>query len=335
MDALLQVENLSVAYRRDGTAFRAVDGVDLAVPPGVMLGLVGESGCGKSTLARALMGVLPGNARIASGRIALAGEDLLALAPAARRALLWREIAFVPQTAMNALDPVYRLRDQMREVLVDRGGLSRADADRRAAELFAAVGLDPRRLNDFPHQFSGGMRQRAAIALALALDPKLVIADEPVTALDVIVQRQVLDTLRALGRDLGLSAIIVTHDISVVAYLSSLTAVMYAGRIVETGPTDALTRAPAHPYTMGLMNASPDLERAAELLVPIEGAPPDLRDPPRGCRFAPRCPFALDACRETDPAMVAVGEGHRAACLRAGEAAALRAQAKEGATWRK
>jgi len=332
VSTLLAVDNLSVAYRRDGRAIRAVDGVDLTLPAGVMLGLVGESGCGKSTLARALMGVLPGNARIAGGSIRLAGEDLLAMAPAARRARLWRDISFVPQTAMNALDPVYRLRDQMREVLTERGGLPRAAADRRAEELFGAVGLDPRRLEDFPHQFSGGMRQRATIAMALALSPKLIIADEPVTALDVIVQRQVLDTLRALGRDLGLSAIIVTHDISVVAYLCSLTAVMYAGRIVEYGPTAALTRAPAHPYTMGLMNASPDLDRAVETLVAIDGAPPDLSRPPRGCRFAPRCRFALPACRESEPAAVAVGDQHRSACLRAGEAPALRAAAGRART---
>jgi peptide/nickel transport system ATP-binding protein len=333
MSALLTVDNLSVSYRRDGAAIRAVDGVDLTVPAGVMLGLVGESGCGKSTLARALMGVLPGNARIEGGSICLDGEDLLAIAPEQRRERLWRDISFVPQTAMNALDPVYRLRDQMREVLIERGGMARAAADRRAVELFGAVGLNSSRLNDFPHQFSGGMRQRAAIAMALALSPKLIIADEPVTALDVIVQRQVLDTLRALGRDLDLAAIIVTHDISVVAYLCSVTAVMYAGRIVEYGPTQALTCAPAHPYTMGLMNASPDLYRAAEPLVPIEGAPPDLAQPPPGCRFAPRCPFALPACRETDPEAIAVGEGHRAACLRAGEAGSLRELARKAATW--
>jgi len=333
MSALLAVDNLSVSYRRNGAAIRAVDGVDLTVPAGAMLGLVGESGCGKSTLARALMGVLPGNARIEGGSIHLAGEDLLAIAPEKRRERLWRDISFVPQTAMNALDPVYRLRDQMREVLIERGGMARAAADRRAEELFGAVGLNPRRLEDFPHQFSGGMRQRAAIAMALALSPKLIIADEPVTALDVVVQRQVLDTLRALGRDLGLSAIIVTHDISVVAYLCGITAVMYAGRIVEYGPTQALTSAPAHPYTMGLMNASPDLYRVGEPLVPIDGAPPDLAHPPPGCRFAPRCPFALPACRETDPEAFAVGEGHRAACLRAGEADSLRELARKAATW--
>ena len=226
MTALLEVTDLTVTYRTASGLARAVDGVDLAVPPGAMLGLVGESGCGKTTLACALMGVLPGNARVASGQIALDGIDLLALSPRARRDKLWREISFIPQSAMNSLDPVYRLRNQLREVLCRRGGLSKSTADIRADDLFASVGLNPARLADYPHQFSGGMRQRAAIALALALSPKLVIADEPVTALDVIVQRQVLDTMRGLADRLGLATIFVTHDISVVAYLCDLTAVM-------------------------------------------------------------------------------------------------------------
>jgi peptide/nickel transport system ATP-binding protein len=328
MGELLRVEDLAVAYRLGGVSVEAVDGVALRLEAGTMLGLVGESGCGKTTLARALMGVLPGNARITRGRVLLDGRDLVALPRAERRARLWRELSFVPQTAMNALDPVYRLRDQMREVLCRRGGLGVAKADARAADLFRAVGLDPKRLMDYPHQFSGGMRQRASIALALALQPKLVIADEPVTALDVIVQRQVLDTIRNLSLELGLSAIIVTHDISVVAYLCSMIAVMYAGRIVEWGPTERVMEAPAHPYTMGLMNASPDLANAGEELLPIEGAPPNLAQPPQGCRFAPRCMFAERACGETDPAMAALATDHSAACLRAGEASELRRQAR-------
>jgi peptide/nickel transport system ATP-binding protein len=328
MAELLAVEDLAVAYRLGATSIQAVDGVCLRLEAGTMLGLVGESGCGKTTLARALMGVLPGNARIARGSVRLEGRDLVALSPGERRKLLWRELSFVPQTAMNALDPVYRLRDQMREVLCRRGGLSTGAADRRAAELFEAVGLDPKRLRDYPHQFSGGMRQRASIALALALRPKLVIADEPVTALDVIVQRQVLDTIRSLSLELGLSAIIVTHDISVVAYLCSMIAVMYAGRIVEWGPTARVMAEPAHPYTMGLMNASPDLASATEELLPIEGSPPNLAHPPQGCRFAPRCAFAERACLETDPAMAELAADHSAACLRAREAGELRLQSR-------
>ena len=333
MTALLDVSDLAVTYRTARGLTHAVDGVDLAVPPGAMLGLVGESGCGKTTLARALMGVLPGNARIARGRVALNGIDLLTLSPRDRRAKLWREISFIPQSAMNSLDPVYRLRSQMREVLCRRGGLSRADADRRADGLFASVGLNPARLADFPHQFSGGMRQRAAIALALALSPKLVIADEPVTALDVIVQRQVLDTMRELGERLGLATIFVTHDISVVAYLCGITAVMYAGRVVEVGPTADVLARPAHPYTMGLMNAFPDLEGPDQALAPIRGSPPDLHDPPIGCRFAPRCPFAVQACLEAYPAVQHVAPGHTAACHRTAEALALRAMAKAPEVW--
>ena len=333
MTPLLQVTDLAVTYRTAHGLAHAVAGVDLDVPHGATLGLVGESGCGKTTLARALMGVLPGNARVARGRIALDGTDLLTLPAAARRAKLWREISFIPQSAMNSLDPVYRLRAQMREVLCRRGGLSRAAADARAAELFASVGLSPARLADYPHQFSGGMRQRAAIALALALSPKLIIADEPVTALDVIVQRQVLDTMRELGERLGLATVFVTHDISVVAYLCSVTAVMYAGRMVEYGPTAEVLARPAHPYTMGLMNAFPDLEGPQQTLAPIAGSPPDLHDPPPGCRFAPRCPFAIEPCLHTDPASQAVAEGHAAACHRAPEAATLRAAARAPEVW--
>jgi peptide/nickel transport system ATP-binding protein len=238
---------------------------------------------------------------------------------------------------MNSLDPVYRLRAQMREVLCGRGGFSRAAADARAEQLFAAVGLGVERLEGYPHQFSGGMRQRAAIALALALQPKLVIADEPVTALDVIVQRQVLDMLGAVGREMGVAAIFVTHDISVVAYLCSITAVMYAGRIVEYGPTDDVLARPAHPYTMGLMNAFPDLESAADELAPIEGSPPDLHRPPWGCRFAARCPFVEEKCRTGYPQAATIAQGnspgHWAACWRTDEAASLRLAATKAATW--
>ncbi len=333
MADLLSVTGLTVTYRTPTGLSHAVDGVDLTVPAGAMLGLVGESGCGKTTLARALMGVMPGNARVAQGEVRLAGVDLLALSPARRRALLWRDISFVPQSSMNSLDPVYRLRTQMREVLCGRGGLSRADADRRAAELFTAVGMNPARLDDFPHQFSGGMRQRAAIALALALRPKLVIADEPVTALDVIVQRQVLDSLRSLSTELGVAAIFVTHDISVVAYLCDITAVMYAGRIIEYGPTEDVLARPAHPYTMGLMNAFPDLEGPDQVLAPIDGTPPDLHMPPPGCRFAARCPFAEPVCLTDYPSTTVVAAGHSAACHRVAEAAGLRVAALEVGTW--
>ncbi len=329
---LLSVRGLQVHYRSRAGTVRAVDGADLDVPAGSIVGLVGESGCGKSTLGRALMGVLPDAASIAGGSIGFEGRDVLTLPQAERRALRWRRMAFVPQTAMNALDPVQRLSAQMLEVLRDRGGLGKAAALTRAAELFRLVGLDPTRLSDYPHQFSGGMRQRASIALALALDPALVIADEPVTALDVIVQRQVLDVMRDLQARLGIAMILVTHDMAVVAYACDRVAVMYAGRIVESGPAAEVLERPLHPYTMGLTHAFPDVHGGGSALVPIEGAPPVLIDPPEGCRFAPRCPFAVDRCRTETPGLVATGD-HAVACFRAEEAPTLRQAAAEPRTW--
>jgi peptide/nickel transport system ATP-binding protein len=330
---LLSVRGFAVHYATRAGAVRAVDGVDLDVFPGGIVGLVGESGCGKSTLGRAIMGVLPETASIAAGSVIFEGRDLVKLPETERRALRWRRMAFIPQTAMNALDPVQRLRAQLLEVLRERGGQSRGEALPRAAELFRMVGLDPARLSDYPHQFSGGMRQRASIALALALEPALVIADEPVTALDVIVQRQVLDVLRGLQARLGLAMILVTHDMAVVAYACDRVAVMYAGRIVESGPAAEVLERPLHPYTMGLAHAFPDVHGGGAELVPIDGVPPVLIDPPPGCRFAPRCPFAVPHCHAEQPPSVHYGADHAAACWRAAEAPALRTAAAKSATW--
>lgn len=329
---LLSVRDLQVHYTTSAGTVRAVDGVDLDIPAGSITGLVGESGCGKSTLARALMGVLPGTGRIAGGSITFEGRDLVTLSERERRALRWRRMSFVPQSAMNALDPVQRLRAQMLEVLCERGAMPRPAAHARAEMLMRLVGLDPLRLSDYPHQFSGGMRQRASIALALALEPALVIADEPVTALDVIVQRQVLDVLRELQHRLNLAMILVTHDMAVIAYACDRAAVMYAGKLVESGPVAAVLEAPFHPYTMGLTHAFPDVHDAVAL-VPIEGTPPSLLDPPPGCRFADRCPFAEARCRTVQPPLVAVAPDHLAACWRSATAADLRAMAAHPQTW--
>ena len=237
---------------------------------------------------------------------------------------------------MSSLDPVYTVGAQLVEVLTKRGNASRGAARARAAELFELVGLSESRLADYPHQFSGGMRQRAAIAMALALKPSLLLADEPVTALDVIVQRQILDMLRALQQRLGLSMVLVTHDISVVAYLCDDVVVMYAGQVIESGPVREVLARPRHPYTMGLRNAFPDLMSDALELVPIGGSPPDLGDPPPGCRFAPRCPFALAACT-TSAALIGNGgkQVHASACLRDDEADSLRKAAMDPATWQR
>jgi peptide/nickel transport system ATP-binding protein len=329
---LLSVRDLRIAFRTANGEAQAVDGVSFDVRQAEMVGLVGESGCGKTTVARALTGVMAANARIVAGNIVFTGHDILTDTPEQQRALRWREIAFVPQSAMNSLDPVYRVERQMREVLA-RGGIRGRPAGERMVALLDMVGLQPEVLRLFPHQLSGGMRQRVAIAMALALDPLLVVADEPVTALDVIVQREVLDTLRDLQRRLRLAVIMITHDISVVAYCCDSIVVMYAGQVVESGPSATVLGQPAHPYTMGLCNAFPDLERAADLLVPIQGSPPDPGDTPAGCRFAPRCPFALDRCTQEAPPLRELATGHLAACWRDTEAAALRPRAAEAATW--
>ena len=333
MVALLSIRNLSVHYRTDRGITRAVDGASFDVPEGQIVGLVGESGCGKTTVARAITGIMPKNASFAGGRIEFQGEDLLTASPGRLKDHRWRDISFIPQSAMNSLDPVYRVGAQIREVLVRRGGIDKRKADRRAVELFEMVGLDAGRLRDYPHQFSGGMRQRAAIALALALNPRLVIADEPVTALDVIVQRQVLDTLKTLQGRFNLSVILVTHDISVIAYACDRVVVMYAGQVIEAGPTAEVLAEPRHPYTMGLYNAFPDLTSSVADLASINGSPPDLSQPLTGCRFAPRCPFVLESCRIEGALSMTGDYGRQAACLRTAEAESLRRRAKEPQTW--
>ena len=330
---LLSVRGLAVDYATKGGTMHAVGRGTFDVEAGKVVGLVGESGCGKTTLARSLTGVLARNASITSGQIMFEGRDLVTMSERDRRELLWRRISFVPQSSMNSLDPVYRVGDQMLEVLRLRGGLDRRAADARTDELFAMVGLDAGRKREYPHQFSGGMRQRAGIALALALNPSLLIADEPVTALDVIVQRQVLDTLKDLQARLGVSVILVTHDISVVAYVCDEVVVMYAGEVVEAGRAEDVLERPRHPYTMGLTNAFPDLERARDTLAPIAGSPPDLRFPPQGCRFAARCPFALPICHAEPPPLEQGADCHASACWRSAEADDLSVSARNPAIW--
>jgi peptide/nickel transport system ATP-binding protein len=333
-DNLLSVQDLKVSYQVPAGRVDAVDGASFDVPRGTIVGLVGESGCGKTTVARALTRVMADNASITGGRIMFDGRDIAAVSERQMNALRWRDIAFIPQSAMNSLDPVYTVEYQLNEVLRRRGNLGAREARKRCEELFEMVGIETSRLVDFPHQFSGGMRQRVAIALALALNPKLVIADEPVTALDVIVQRQILDQLRELQKMLGISVILVTHDISVVAYICDRTVVMYAGRIAEAGPMAATLTVPAHPYTMGLRNAFPDLKGAASgTLTPIEGAPPNLAAPPPGCRFAPRCPFALEVCVAGSPPLRVFAQDREVACHRADEAPMLRELAARTETW--
>ncbi len=268
---MLEIKNLSINYIGKDSITKAVENVSLNISKGELLGIVGESGSGKTTLVRSIMGVNPPSAQISSGKIIYNNKTIIdSEGDFITGDYKWREIAFIPQSAMNSLDPVYRVIDQMREILIIRGNYNKKDADKKSEELFKLVGLEKNRLRDFPHQFSGGMKQRVAIAMALALDPKIVIADEPVTALDVIVQRQILDLFNDLRDKLDLSIILVTHDVSVVAYLCQNVAVMYAGEVVEKGAVKLILENPFHPYTMGLNNAFPDLHSTDNFLVPID-----------------------------------------------------------------
>jgi len=299
---------------------RALEKVSLGLNAGEIVGLAGESGCGKSTVVHSIIRVLPKNATIAGGAIQLNGTDLLPLDAGAVRRLRWREISVVPQSAMDALDPVMRIEDQFFMVAknADRK-LGKKKIRERAAELFERVGLNPARLREYPHQFSGGMKQRVIIALSLFFNPGVVLMDEPVTALDVIVQNQILNLVRDLQRELNMSILLVTHDISVIAKLCRQTVVMYAGKVVETGRTAQVLVSPLHPYTLGLKRSFPNIYERNRKLISIPGAPPSLLHPPPGCLFIERCPFAFDRCRSEEPELREI-EPHRfAACHMGGE----------------
>ncbi len=331
--SILSIRGLKVNYETQDGTVQAVDDVSLDIQEAQQLGLIGESGCGKTTLLKAIVQVLPRNGRIASGEILFKGMDLLRLPAAEMRQLRWREIATIPQASMDSLNPVQRVGKQLIKLLTVRGGLDKRAAHRRAVELFDLVGLDTGRLMHYPHEFSGGMKQRAVIAMALALNPSLLIADEPVTALDVIVQHQILEVLRRLQDELNLTVMLITHDISVVAQVCDSVSVMYAGQIVEQADAKPFFQSPAHPYSLGLQQAFPNLVRPRDVLVSIEGYPPDLRQPPPGCRFAERCPFVLEACHQTDPVLENVGDNRTAACLRSNEMDVLRQQAEDPTLW--
>ena len=333
-EPLLSVRNLSVEYRTQSGTVYAVDDVSLDIQAGQQLGVIGESGCGKTTLMRALVQVLPRNGRITGGEVYFKGRNLLELSPAEMRDTRWQEIATIPQASMDSLDPVRRVGQQLEKLLKVRGGLSSRQASERATMLFELVGLDPERLSHYPHEFSGGMKQRAIIAMALSLNPSLLIADEPVTALDVIVQHQILEVLKHLQEELNLTVLLITHDISVVAQLCNEVSVMYAGRIVERAAAETFFQEPNHPYSLGLQQAYPNLLQPRDTLISIEGYPPDLRQPPSGCRFAQRCPLALEECRAEDPALREIAPGHLAACLRSDEMDTLRGQAEDPLFWR-
>ncbi len=332
-DTLLDVRDLAIHYRTGAGPVQAVDGIDFTVAPGEALGLVGESGCGKTTAAKAMLKLLPPNGLIPRGRIDFAGRDLVPLTGEAMRRVRWKEIAWISQAAMNALDPVYRVGDQILEAMQAHIRIDRREGWARAEDLFRAVGIDPSRLRAYPHEMSGGMKQRAVIAMAMALEPQLLIADEPTTALDVVTQAQILSRLARLRRERGMALLFITHDISVVVQTCDRVAVMYGGRIMETGPVRQVFGAPFHPYTMGLTNAFPTLEGAQRELISIPGTPPDLLNPPAGCRFAERCPFATDRCRAEEPEAHRVGEGRLSACHYPERVEEFRRTAATNAAW--
>ncbi len=301
---LLSVSDLRVYFDTDAGPVRAVDGISFEIRSGETLALVGESGCGKSVSAMAILRLIatpPG--RFASGSIHFHGEDLLRVDDARIRAVRGAEIAMIFQEPMTSLNPVYTIGDQIVEAIELHQGLEREEAREHARLALARVGipLPERRLDEYPHQMSGGMRQRAMIAMALACNPKLLIADEPTTALDVTIQAQILDLLRDLRRDYGMSILLITHDLGVVAEMAHRVVVMYAGKIAETAPVGALFERPRHPYTAGLFHSIPKLHKREDRLRPIEGVVPDALSMPPGCRFHPRCPFAMDICRREEP----------------------------------
>jgi len=310
---LLVVDDLKTYFKVGSGTVHAVDGVSFRLDHGEALGIAGESGCGKTTTALSLVRILPANATIVSGSISLMGIDLVPKSENALRRYRWREISIVFQGAMNALNPVRRIRDQIAEPIEERLGESPKAARKRAGDLLELVGIPRKRGDAYPHQLSGGMRQRAMIAMALACDPALVIGDEPTTALDVMIQAQILQLLEELRTKLGLSLILITHDLSVIAETCDRVMVMYAGRVAEEGPVDEVFHRPRHPYTQKLMAAFPNIHADRRTLDVIPGAPPDLLDPPPGCRFAPRCPFVMQVCREVVPPETTFA-GVRVAC---------------------
>jgi peptide/nickel transport system ATP-binding protein len=316
-DTLLELRGLAVEY---GTV-RAVDGVDLEIRPGEIVGLAGESGSGKSTVANAAMQILRPPAHIVAGQVLFRGEDLVGKSAEELRRFRWRNVSMVFQSAMNALNPVMRVGDQFVDMMRAHERISKQRALVRAGELLALVGIDRRRVRAYPHELSGGMRQRVLIAMALALGPELIILDEPTTALDVVVQREILQQLEGLKRDFGFAVLFITHDLSLLLEFADRIAIMYAGEIVETASAERLAANPQHPYTQGLLQSFPPLSGPRVRLSGIGGSPPDLGDPPAGCRFHPRCPECLPdriglyvrqtterpVLRETEP-------GHRVAC---------------------
>jgi peptide/nickel transport system ATP-binding protein len=320
MENLLEVRGLKTHFATDRGLFRAVDGVSFGVPPGRTVGLVGESGCGKSVTSLSVMGLVPSPpGRVEADTIMFGGTNVLALPPDERRKLRGGKMSMIFQEPMTSLNPVHTVGQQIVEAIIAHSTMSPRAAKARAIEMLELVKIPSpaRRIDDYPHNMSGGMRQRVMIAMALSCEPSLLIADEPTTALDVTIQAQILDLLSDLQQRLGMAVLIITHDLGVIAEMADTVLVMYAGQIVESAEVGDLFIDPQHPYTIGLLGSIPRLDVERERLATIEGTVPGANNQPRGCRFAPRCPFADNRCREASPPLIDISPTHRVACWKA------------------
>jgi peptide/nickel transport system ATP-binding protein len=314
--AILDVQDLSIQYAIGRGLVRAAEGVSFQLERGEAMGLAGESGCGKTTVALSLLKILPSNGRIVNGKIIVNGVDVVSLDEnKMRKDVRWKVVSMVFQGAMNAMNPLYKVGEQIVEAIkLHEPEVTRNEAKERAAKLLEMVGIDPARADNYPHEFSGGMKQRALIAMSLADNPDLVIADEPGTALDVIVQAQVLRLIKELKDRLNLSVIMISHDLSLIAEVCQKLAIMYAGYLVEYGDIVKIFKEPLHPYTVDLIESFPSIKAEKQEMISIPGFPPDLLDPPPGCRFHPRCKYAMDICRKEVPKLIEVSKNHHVSC---------------------
>jgi len=313
---LLEIKNLKVYYYTRRGAVRAVDGVSLYMDRGETLGLVGESGSGKSTLGLSILRLIPPPGKIVDGKIVFDGMDITSMPEDEIIKIRGKRISMVFQDPMTSLDPLMKIGDHLIETIMVHENVSREEAEKRAKELLESVGILPDRFNDYPHQFSGGMRQRVMIALALALNPDLIIADEPTTALDVIIQAQILELMKELKKKFNAGIILITHDISIVAEMADRIALMYAGQLMEFSDALSIFEEPLHPYTEALLQSIPNIQLSDQKLRYIPGSPPDLINPPSGCRFHPRCPYVMDVCRVKEPPMIEVEKGRMVKCFK-------------------
>jgi len=313
---LLDVQNLTTYYSTLRGPVRAVEDVSFQLEKGEAMGLAGESGCGKTTVALSLLRILPSNGKIMRGKILLRQKDIVQLSEdKLRKDVRWKGISLIFQGAMNAFNPVYKVENQIVEAIrLHEADVSKKEATERVGKLFGMVGMEASRATNYPHEFSGGMRQRAMIAMALASNPDILIADEPGTALDVIVQAQVLKLLKELKKSLNLSIIMITHDLSLITETCEKLVIMYAGNIAESGDIVAMHKNPLHPYTQDLISAFPNIHAEKHRMTSIPGSPPDLLQPPPGCRFHPRCKYAMDVCRKEKPKLEEVAKNHYVAC---------------------